>query len=384
MLFLLGFSCCFAAKLTLKTAGGREFTVKNLKNMPHRFISDVEMNVSAVAVINKKGDLIYAGKIGDEFPASVQTVPESEVGTVPLGKTDFTAMDIPSKQWHGEQIQSPVQVEIFGTDHCPYCVKAKDLAKSIFGEGRMKRYDTANYLYNRKSQAILDAVGQSSYGYIPRVSIIDSNNVRWFIGGFTDFQRFVRSNRNNVGAPVAIDPNSGTEPKIQRDFIESPVMTRMYTPGVFVKPVCIEIFGTDNDCEKCVAAKYAAMEVFGEYKVKIYDMDAHKAKSEAIVRAAGLSSSYGKPRISVIYYQNNVPQRFFIGGYDEFRQFINDINSNTFGKVKSRVQDLHQRASQSAGQFVVDAKNYAQKKKQEFDDYKDPSNRKGLWSGWYK
>jgi len=327
VLFLLGMSCCFAATITLTTEDGRKFTTKRLRNVPNRLIEGGEIKSSVVVVLGKNSELLYEGTFGIvptptptpiQVGANVRSVP-TELNT----STDYTKLDISVKKWNGEQIQSPVQIEIFGTETCPYCVKAKKLAIRSFGPERMKNFDIEkSATAKRSSQEILNAAGSPDYPYVPRISVIDGNYTRWFIGGYDDLVRFVASNKSPL-APVSARPDLPQKP--QSDFISQLIVTKLYKPGMAINPVQVEIFGTDVDCEKCMSAKYQAMETFGEDKVKVYDLnesDFYKNKSKAILRTVGLDETYGKPRISIIYYEKNTPRRVFIGGYEDLKDFI--------------------------------------------------------------
>lgn len=187
MLFLLGLSC-LAAKITLTTDKGNKFSF-NVKQVEDRQIMVSDVENSSVFVLGADGRRLYEGSFaGAGSGAAPQTVNIAEADS-----TDFSKADIETRKWNGEKVD-PVQIEIFGTAACPYCVQAKALALKTFGPEKTKAYDYNNAIYATRSEKIMNDAGIYNYAYIPRVSVIaaiDDKLVRFVLGGFSEFGRFV-------------------------------------------------------------------------------------------------------------------------------------------------------------------------------------------------
>ncbi len=335
MLFLLSFSCFADIRPNLAmsfSAGGRIFK-SNIKKEQDRLIRFDEIDGSAVFVVARDGTLLFSGLLGSGQGNVPQTFSGMVSGTAPATFTptsasqsiDLMQRKIPTQQWRGEQIQV-AQVEIFGTHECPYCRYAQDLAFKTFGKENVTRYhieDDQRYL--QKSQDILKAAGRSDFNTVPRVSVIDNNNTRWFIGGFSDLQNFVTKNGSVsvMPASVSIAQSSSTT-----DFTQVDMPTLMYRQGTSIQPVQIEIFGAPG-CPACVSAKALAIRNFGEDKVKTYDIrrsNMHLNISNNILRTVGWGDT-SMPRISVIRIGKNGPKRLFLGGLGQLQSFINTVNA---------------------------------------------------------
>lgn len=198
MLFLLGLSC-LAAKITLTTDKGNKFAF-NVKQVEDRQIMVSEVENSSVFVLGADGRRLYEGSFagaGAGSGAAPQTVNIAEADS-----TDFSKANIETRKWNGERVD-PVQIEIFGTVTCPYCVQAKALALKTFGVEKTKAYDYNDPNYAQRSEKIMNDAGIYNYAYIPRVSVIamiDNKLARFVLGGFSEFSQFVnKMNQNRTG-----------------------------------------------------------------------------------------------------------------------------------------------------------------------------------------
>lgn len=215
MLFLMSLSCVAAPfsgfgqmqqpqpniTLTL-SAGGRSFKTA-MKKEQNRIISFPEIQSSSIFILGEDGQLLFSGSFKPkQRQASTSLMPGVDV--------DYTKIDIQTRKWKGEQIKVN-QIEIFSMDGCGWCDRAKDLARESFGEPKV--YNISSQFYLRSSQKIINKVLNylssindrfeynkiySSFivnGNMPRISVIDNNNVRWFLGGFDGLQKFINSRR---------------------------------------------------------------------------------------------------------------------------------------------------------------------------------------------
>ncbi|MEK7654662.1 MAG: hypothetical protein AAB323_00185 [Pseudomonadota bacterium] len=337
MLFLLSLYC-FADTLTID---GVEYDdVIQTRNSA----SEDEMGGAAVFVVGKDGKLISAGKLRRK----VGTVPvpvRKRFKTKPYQSNDLMKRELPTVQWRNEKIQ-PAQIEIFSTHQCPWCKFAEAKAHEIFDgqniDVSVYKLDSYNPIrkekHLKKSQAILQAVlfdlsspqdeaakqafmnkfitGRS----VPRISVIDANNKRWFIGGYDDFENFIKLNMSASVLPQTFRQSEA----IAESDLETPMSTKLYVPGTPIQQgsiLRIEIFGAND------AAENLAKATFGS-KVKTYDMTqpGNLVKSNAILRVVGLGNNYRMPRISVIYKGKNGLQRVFLGGLQHLQGFIDFMN----------------------------------------------------------
>jgi glutaredoxin len=179
--------------------------------------------VPRISVIGKNGVRYFLGgydqlvvfvKSNKTSPIRPQVTEPQTVSVAKADLTDFSGKDIQTRKWNSEKVE-PVQIEIFGTKACPYCVQAKALADRTFPE-KTKEYNYNASDYAQRSERILNKAGIYNYEYIPRVSviaIIDAKPVRFVLGGYSDFERFVnsmnrgqtrqinRANQSNMAAP---------------------------------------------------------------------------------------------------------------------------------------------------------------------------------------
>lgn len=179
--------------------------------------------VPRISVIGKNGVRYFLGgydqlvvfvKSNKTSPIRPQVTAPQTVSVAKADLTDFSDKDIQTKKWNREKVE-PLQIEIFGTKACPYCVQAKALADRTF-PGKTKEYNYHASDYAQRSERILNKAGIYNYEYIPRVSIIaiiDAKPVRFVLGGYSEFERFVnsmnrgqtrqinRANQSNMAAP---------------------------------------------------------------------------------------------------------------------------------------------------------------------------------------
>lgn len=322
MLFLLSLYC-FAGSMII---GGVEFD-----DVIKEYDPTVDPEGAAVFIVGKNGGLVSTGRLVSKGQA-----PQPEISVASTNSVDFTSLKIPTQQWDGRQI-SIQQIEIFGTHQCPYCKYADRLAKNKFGKQNVKSYKIEdNPLYRQKSQDILNAAGRSDFNTVPRISVIDSNNMRWFIGGFSDLQNFVKTNENTSIAPQTA---GDIQASASTNFAELPLSTALYRQGMLVEPIQIEIFGADY-CPPCRASKALADKVFGDDKVKFYDIKKsgqYLNISNNILRTVRWGDTR-MPRISVIHNGSNGPKRLFLGGYGQLQNFISSIGK-TNAMVRPQTQN---------------------------------------------
>lgn len=260
MLLLLGLFC-FAESLTI---GGVEFD-----DVVQTYDPNIDTEDAAVFVVSKNGKLISTGKLRpkgqtEQPPVSIVPAPTKN------SPIDFTQVKIPTQLWDGRQI-SIQQIEIFGTQQCPYCRYAKKLAEKKYGKEILKDHEIDDdFALRKKSDAILAAAGKSNFNTVPRISVIDNNNMRWFIGGFSDFQNFVQTNRSTPITPQTVDVDQASA---ANNYAELPVPTKrnLGLPIPADQIIQLEIFGAP-DCPACVTAKALASNTFGAYRVKTYDI----------------------------------------------------------------------------------------------------------------
>lgn len=337
MLFLLSLYC-FADTMNI---GGTKFDV-----VIQTYNPNINKKGAAVFIVNETGELISTGTLRPKTPTTLREKIFNSVHVNQKKSVNLTQNKIPTQQWRGEKIQ-PVVIEIFGTHQCPYCRDAKDLALETFGkeigEENVKSYHIDDDLtYRQKSQDILNAAG-SNLKTVPRISVIDANNTRWFIGGFSpDFTNFVDTHKNMSATSV-----------LKTDFTKLDLPNpELYTLGMSVRPIQIEIFGADY-CPACVNSKALATQTFGDNKVQFYDIKKsyqYRSKSDSFLRIVRWPDT-SMPRICVIYDRGNGPERLFLGGFPQLRNFINSM-SKTRTMVRQqpqRIQRIQSGSSKPSG-----------------------------------
>ncbi len=249
-------------------------------------------------------------------------------------QTDFSFANIPTSLYDALQgTPEPFQVEVYGGDHCPYCVKAKNLTMGTFGKERLKFHDVYDNKYKTASFKILKTVGKGNYRLIPRVSIIimkDGKYERLYIGGFDDFERYVdnlkntkgiTAKRETVNLKTITDENSGKDFTQYTDLETLPYSREKVSLTDVVK---IEVFdyGQPN-------AYHQVANIFGPVKTQLYQTRDNReqgtpylAKLRDLLAQAGRSDFSTVPAIFIITVVDNRYVRYFLGDYRDFEQFV--------------------------------------------------------------
>lgn len=154
--------------------------------------------VPIVSVIGKNGVRYFLGGY-DQLMAFIKSnraasMAPQAFSDVQADATKYLTLDVQTKKWNREKF-NPIQIEIVGTKTCPYCVQAKKLAGQTFGKEKIQEYNSNDRDYWTASEKIMNAAGIYNYAYIPRISVIamiDGNPVRFVLGGYSEFERFVK------------------------------------------------------------------------------------------------------------------------------------------------------------------------------------------------